>query len=90
MAASAVGFRVTTPIEMYGYETFLAAVRAEQVRYASGHPGIERDTVLWYVTYVWQVQGALTLVTVLEIARGIRAGLKSTHDSPRAFPRNSF
>lgn len=39
--------------------------------YAKGHAGMEGQSVLWYLSYMWQTGGILYIAGVIGIIRGI-------------------
>lgn len=73
---SAVAFFITTPFALLGFKEFWAALQFDAQHYASGHPGMEGDTLNWYLTYLWQTEGPVSLLAVLGILWGVRTRRK--------------
>ena len=78
LALSAAAFLVTTPFAILDHQRFLADLQFEARHYSTGHSGMEGNTLNWYLTYLWRVEGPVALLAVVEILRGIYAGAKRT------------
>jgi 4-amino-4-deoxy-L-arabinose transferase-like glycosyltransferase len=65
-----LAFFLTTPFALIDPK-FWSDLRYEAQHYATGHPGMEGDTVRWYLDYMWQSGGIIYILAVLEILRGI-------------------
>lgn len=66
-----IGFLATTPYAILDLTSFLTDLRSEAIHYSTGHPGMEGNTLKWYLEYVWQTVGVISILSVLEILRGI-------------------
>ncbi len=71
VAAGGLAFLATTPFAVLDPGEFLADVRREARHYATGHAGMEGDTVRWYLDYLWSVEGAGTVLGLVQLARGL-------------------
>ncbi len=74
----AVGFLATTPFAVLDSAKFLSDFRFEAQHYSSGHTGMERDTLKWYLTYMWDTNGGLYLLAFLGILYGCVLHPKTT------------
>lgn len=77
MLFAGVGFLVTTPYALLDPSEFMGGLRYEARHYATGHAGMEGNTLEWYLHYMWRTGGVLYIVAVLEILRGIWVRSKS-------------
>ncbi len=50
----AATFLATTPYALLDFSKFMADVKFESIHYASGHFGMEGNTLIWYLTFLWQ------------------------------------
>ena len=66
-----LAFLLTTPYALLDYPHFISAALGQAAHYATGHPGMEGDTVNWYVAYLWTGEGPLVVLAVLEIGYGL-------------------
>lgn len=66
-----VGFFATTPFAILDSAKFLADLRYESIHYSTGHPGMEGNTLGWYLDYLWTTGGGLYILAIIEILRGI-------------------
>jgi 4-amino-4-deoxy-L-arabinose transferase-like glycosyltransferase len=55
--ASGLGFFITTPFSLLDTQNFLKDFFFEMKHYSTGHPGMEGNTLTWYLTYMWQTAG---------------------------------
>jgi 4-amino-4-deoxy-L-arabinose transferase-like glycosyltransferase len=78
LALVPVVFLLTTPYAVLDYPHFITEALGEAAHYSTGHPGMEGDTVAWYATYLWQGEGPLIVLAVLEIGYGIIRRVKPT------------
>lgn len=76
LALSAVAFSTTTPFAMLDHQEFLAGLLFEARHYSTGHAGMEGNTLNWYLSYLWRVEGPIALLAVLQILCGIYARSK--------------
>ena len=74
--ACAVAFLFTTPYALLDLRHFAGGIRYEGQHYATGHPGMEGGTLVWYVRYAWTTAALIYVLAVLEMVRGAwsRAG----------------
>jgi len=75
---SLIAFLATTPFALLDYRTFTADLQFDARHYSDGHAGMEGNTLGWYLTYLWQVEGPVALLAALEILRGIYTRSKQT------------
>jgi 4-amino-4-deoxy-L-arabinose transferase-like glycosyltransferase len=78
LALSGAAFLVTTPFALLDHRTFLADMLSEVHHYSTGHPGMEGNSVGWYLAYLWRVEGILPFLALLEILRGILRHVRRT------------
>jgi len=69
--ACAVAFAGTTPYVFGDPVKVFNDVLREGRHYASGHAGMEGDTVAWYIGYLWQTEGPVSVLMVAEILRSL-------------------
>jgi hypothetical protein len=67
---SAAGFLVSTPFAILDHQRFLVDLQIPLRHYSRGHTGMEGNTLIWYLTYLWRVEGPLAVLAVAEIVRG--------------------
>lgn len=64
--AWAIGFLISTPFAVFDFANFWAGLRWQVFSYAvEGHSGQEGDSLRWYLTYLWQVEGWVALLGAL-------------------------
>ena len=68
---SAISFMLTTPYALLDFKEFWAALQFDAQHYASGHPGMEGNTLSWYLTYLWRIEGPVSLLAVLGVLWGL-------------------
>ncbi len=66
-----VGFFAATPYALIDTSRFLADVSYESHHYSTGHTGMEGDALIWYLDYLRQTAGIITILAVLGIMRAI-------------------
>lgn len=71
---SAVAFLCTTPFALLDFRGFYSGLVFDSQHYAAGHPGMEGDTVRWYLNYLWDTSGPLLLLALLGMVWGIASG----------------
>ena len=71
LVACALGFALTTPFALLDFPKFWADMRFETQHYATGHAGMEGDTLRWYLRYLWDTTGIITLLAVIAIGWGV-------------------
>ena len=67
----AFGFIAATPFALIDFSKFIADVRFEAAHYATGHAGMEGNTLMWYLEYMWRTAGMVYIFAALEILRGL-------------------
>jgi len=65
-----VGFLAITPYAILDSAKFLTGLRSEAQHYSTGHPGMEGNSLEWYLNYMWNTGGGLYLLAVLGILYG--------------------
>lgn len=63
--AALVAFVATTPFVLVDPFKVYADWQSESFHYGSSHAGIEGDTIAWYLRYLWEVEGPVTLLGLL-------------------------
>lgn len=76
LALAPVAFFATTPYALFDTETFFAHMRAEAQHYATGHIGMDGDTLRWYLDYLWVTGGPVSLLALAEVGRGLYKRIK--------------
>ncbi|WP_129629211.1 ArnT family glycosyltransferase [Candidatus Oscillochloris fontis] len=66
-----ITFLATTPFALLDYKKFLEDTLFEVDHYATGHPGMEGNSLVWYLTYAWGTSALIYLFALLEIVRGL-------------------
>ena len=66
-----VGFIATTPYAILDSATFIKDLRFEAEHYATGHTGMEGDSLKWYLNYMWNTAGGIYLSAILGMVYGI-------------------
>jgi len=92
-----VGFLFTTPYAIFDPLPFFDALKFEAQHYATGHAGMDGDTFIWYLNYMWVTGGVLYLLAALGILVGFilrpkETSLLSLYSKPalrRWFPRDN-
>jgi 4-amino-4-deoxy-L-arabinose transferase-like glycosyltransferase len=72
------GFIATTPYAVLDSSEFLAGLRSEARHYATGHAGMEGDSLAWYLDYMWDTGGGLYLLALAGLVYGFRRRPKET------------
>jgi hypothetical protein len=70
-AGSALAFLCTTPFAVLDLKTFVDGLLFDSRHYATGHAGMEGDSLRWYVSYLWTVLGPICLLALVGIAYGL-------------------
>lgn len=74
-----VGFLATTPFALLDFPKFYEDFVFHAQYYSSvRHPGMEGNTLKWYLDYAWKTGGILYVFAILEILRGIYSRSKET------------
>lgn len=66
-----LAFFVGMPFAFLGFKEFYEGFTTTAQRYASGHVGMEGNTLRFYLQYMWQTGGILYILAFLEILRGL-------------------
>ncbi|HOC20086.1 MAG TPA: glycosyltransferase family 39 protein [Anaerolineae bacterium] len=65
-----LAFAITTPYSWLDFHTFLPSFLSTGTHYATGHPGMEGNTLHWYFSYMWRTAGIIYPLAALSIIRG--------------------
>jgi 4-amino-4-deoxy-L-arabinose transferase-like glycosyltransferase len=68
---AAFAFVLTTPFAVLDFPEFWSDLQFETQHYTAGHAGMEGNTLVWYVKYLWQTEGPISLLAILGILWGI-------------------
>ena len=71
LSASGMAFLLGTPFALLDHQEFLDDLAFEARHYSTGHAGMEGDSLAWYLTYLWSVEGPLILFAALQVLRGL-------------------
>jgi len=71
LACASLAFVAGTPYAVIDYRTFAEFVIIDGRHYAGGHPGMEGDTLRWYLNYMATTAAVAYALAALEIGRGI-------------------
>jgi 4-amino-4-deoxy-L-arabinose transferase-like glycosyltransferase len=61
-AISAATFLLTTPFAVLDYPSFIRDFTNQASHYATGHLGMEGDTVQWYTNFLWTQEGPVAVL----------------------------
>lgn len=75
---SGLAFVAATPFAIFDSARFMADLRLEAHHYATGHAGGEGNAGIWYLTYLWQVEGLTSVLALAALARGLWLRAKAT------------
>ncbi len=64
LGASAITFFLAAPA-VVGYQDFMTNFLYNARVYSTGHPGMEGNTLNWYLSYLWRVEGPVALLAVI-------------------------
>lgn len=67
LVLSGAAFLLTTPYAILDHQSFIKDLRFEAEHYATGHGGMEGNTLTWYLSYLWRFEGPIILLALLEI-----------------------
>lgn len=73
-----LAFALTTPYIFGNAAAVLNDILHEGSHYATGHAGMEGDSFLWYLKFMWTTTGGLSILAALEIIRGFWSRSKQT------------
>ncbi|MBP6017003.1 MAG: glycosyltransferase family 39 protein [Candidatus Promineofilum sp.] len=71
-------FLLATPYAALDYPAFSEALRFDATHYATGHSGMEGDSVRWYAIFLWSTTTLMPLLALLQLGRGILLKSKVT------------
>jgi 4-amino-4-deoxy-L-arabinose transferase-like glycosyltransferase len=71
LCLGALAFIATTPYALLDFSAFSVNVLNVNSHYSTGHPGMEGNTLKWYLGYMWRTAGVFYALSVLAILRGI-------------------
>ncbi len=71
-------FVATTPYVLGDVSDVIGDILFEGRHYSTGHAGMEGNSLLWYLNYMWQTAGIIYILATLEILRGIYLRSKET------------
>jgi 4-amino-4-deoxy-L-arabinose transferase-like glycosyltransferase len=71
LSMSVLGFLLGTPYALLDFPTFWSKLRLDSLHYATGHAGMEGDTLRWYLNYAWRTGGVIYILSILGIIQGI-------------------
>jgi 4-amino-4-deoxy-L-arabinose transferase-like glycosyltransferase len=77
LGMSVLAFFVTTPYSILDSAAFLNGLRFDAQHYATGHPGMEGNTLWWYLSYMLTVEGPLVVLAAAQILRGLHTRSKN-------------
>ena len=66
-----LGFLATTPYALLDFPEFWKDFKFESRHYATGHAGMEGNTLKWYLAYMWRTGNILYILSVLGLIRGV-------------------
>jgi 4-amino-4-deoxy-L-arabinose transferase-like glycosyltransferase len=75
---SGLVFLHTTPFAVLDFREFFAHMEFNSQHYATGHPGMEGDTVRWYLEYLWNTSGPVLLLALVGMVWGIASRSRET------------
>jgi len=70
-AAGAIAYVVTTPYVLVDPIKVVSDNLNEVRHYADGHPGMEGETLAYYIGYLWRSDGFVCALMIVEILRGL-------------------
>lgn len=76
--AALAAFLAAMPYALLDSPAFLEGLQRNSAHYATGHAGMEGETLRFYVSYLWRVEGLVFVVAVGEIARGVYGRSRET------------
>jgi 4-amino-4-deoxy-L-arabinose transferase-like glycosyltransferase len=77
-ALAGLAFAATTPFSILDFPAFWEDFTHEARHYSTGHPGMEGNTLSWYLQFLWKAMGPLAILAVIEIAQGVGTGDRET------------
>jgi len=73
-----LAFVATTPYILWNVSDVIGDILSEGRHYSTGHAGMEGNSLVWYLNYMWQTAGVIYILATLEILRGIYLRSKET------------
>lgn len=74
----AFSFLVTTPYSLIDFTHFIQDLNYEALHYSSGHPGMEGDSLIWYLHYLWTTNAILYVIAGIGTLYGLLLRLKES------------
>lgn len=71
LASSGLAFLFSVPFSVLDFPKFFADLKFDSQHYATGHAGMEGNTLQWYLSYLLRMTGAISALAVLAILGGI-------------------
>jgi 4-amino-4-deoxy-L-arabinose transferase-like glycosyltransferase len=68
---SIAAFFVTSPYAILDWAAFWEAIQFDALHYSTGHAGMEGNTLNWYLSFLWRIEGLVFILAILEIGRGL-------------------
>ncbi|HLC14835.1 MAG TPA: phospholipid carrier-dependent glycosyltransferase [Thermodesulfovibrionia bacterium] len=75
---SGFGFILITPYSVLDFLNFGRALKSETMHYSTGHAGMEGHALTWYIKYLWQTEGVIAALAIVQIVRGVYLRQKET------------
>lgn len=63
LISSAGAFFLTTPYALIHFKSFFNGLAFDAVHYATGHPGAEHNTFLWYILFLLKNEGPVIIIS---------------------------
>jgi len=73
-----VGFVLVTPFSILDSQNFLHDLQFEAQHYSTGHAGMEGNALMWYGAFLWNIEGIISLLAVVQVIRGLYLRSKAT------------
>jgi 4-amino-4-deoxy-L-arabinose transferase-like glycosyltransferase len=70
-------FFATTPYALINYKKFIEDIFFEGHHYSTGHPGMDGNSLFWYLSYAGETAGLIYLLSLFEMVRGVYLRNKS-------------
>ncbi|MFC2084240.1 glycosyltransferase family 39 protein [Bacteroidota bacterium] len=67
LAIIPITFFILNPYTLFELNSFISAVYFEFTHYSTGHAGMEGNSFIWYISYLWKTEGFIMLLAVIEI-----------------------
>jgi 4-amino-4-deoxy-L-arabinose transferase-like glycosyltransferase len=76
VAVCGLAFLAGTPFAVIDFPSFFAGLMYDNLHYSAGHPGMEGDTLKYYLNYMWTTGGMLYLLSISGIVKGFSSRTK--------------